>query len=177
MILLIYKSQIFLFLNLQILFICCKNVKLSFHSPKKSKRLGRNLKWDLFSQKKLETLRWFYSIQKVKLDLVKANAIRSTLSQIWFEIGFKSLINWLFQSELSRRTHSSRQYNTNSDTKFNSKFEFDQKYIEFDQKWSKTTGFLIKSNIFDEIQQFSIKLDNFWLNSTHFDKIWSFLIY
>ena len=36
---------------------------------------------------------------------------------------------------------------TRHDTKFDSEFEFDQKYIEFDRKWTKTTGFLIKFDI------------------------------
>ena len=59
----------------------------------------------------------------------------------------ESAFNQLFRSKLSRQSYLPQQYDTNSDTKFDS--EFDQKYIEFDQKWLKMTGFLIDFNIFD----------------------------
>ena len=45
--------------------------------------------------------------------------------------------------------YSSWWYDTNSDSKFNFELEFDQKYIEFDQKWSKKTVFLLNFDISD----------------------------
>ena len=75
--------------------------------------------------------------------------------------------NWLFRSEIVILFNWNRRDNTNLDTKFESKFEYDQKFIEFDQKWLKTTGFLIDFNIFYWIQPFSIEFDHFWLNNWH----------
>ena len=58
----------------------------------------------------------------------------STLSQILFGIEFKSPYNQHFRSKLSVRQNQNRSDDTNSDTDFESKFEFDQTFIEFNQK-------------------------------------------
>ena len=58
----------------------------------------------------------------------------STLSQILFGIEFKSSYNQHFRSKLRVRHNQNRSNDTNSDTDFESKFEFDQTFIEFNQK-------------------------------------------
>ena len=68
----------------------------------------------------------------------QANAIKLTLSQISFEIRFKSSFNQLFWFELSRLIYSSQQYDKNSEKKFDSELKFDQKNIEINRKLSSS---------------------------------------
>ena len=76
------------------------------------------------------------------------------LDRPWAKFCLKSdsnclLMDFLDPISAARSIYLLRRYDTNSDTKFDSEFEFDQKYIEFDQKWLKTTRFSIKFEIFD----------------------------
>ena len=59
------------------------------------------------------------------------------------------LIDFFDLISAARLIYLLRRYDTNSDTKYDSEFEFDQKYNKFDQKWLKSTGFFITFNIFD----------------------------
>ena len=61
----------------------------------------------------------------------------------------KSAFNLLFRSEIVHLFNRNGRDDMKSDTKFESKFEYFQKFTEFDQKWSKTTEFSIDFDIFD----------------------------
>ena len=53
----------------------------------------------------------------------------------------ESAFNQLFQSEIVILFHRNRRDDKNSDTEF--EFQYDQKFIEFNRKWLKTTGFFL----------------------------------
>ena len=61
----------------------------------------------------------------------------------------KLALNRLFRSEIAFLFKQNCRDDTNSDTEFESESEYDKKIIEFDQKWSKMTGFLIDFDIFN----------------------------
>ena len=78
-----------------------------------------------------------------------ANAIRSTLSQILFEIGFESLFNQLFWSNVLESDWIIMTKLIISCPIYIEKVNLYQKSIKFDQKWSKMTLSLINFDIFN----------------------------
>ena len=63
------------------------------------------------------------------------------MSQISFEIGVESSFMRLFWSKIVIIFNQNRHNNTNSDIEFESEFEYDQKFIEFDQNGQRRLDF------------------------------------
>ena len=80
----------------------------------------------------------------------------------------------IFDSEFLTLFNWNIHYDTNLDTDFESEFEYDQKFIKFNQKFielnlngQKPLNLDIFIDIFDRIQPFLIELDHFWLVNWH----------